>query len=332
MRFLPNGTYSLVDPQYDSNGNQTGTTTRIIPKFKRVVALSSDAQIIYDQQQLTTREMNSWAYSQAQKLNVKMASPFSLATATVRGSVPSAPTIITSTPSQGTRISNIGLSDYEAEKNRVMEAIDARLQFQINRDRSARIVKLETMGIFAGSVAYENELRTFDLQSNDARTQAYLAASQEHQRLVDIEAKKAVFANEAQDADLKQQLLLIEFANRENVKKFQVLMQLGEFVETIRAKSIQEIVLDRAQTTNELAAILRGTRVEVPQFQQFQVRPISETPVGQYVMATEAIKNQQWNQQVQTQMQMAQMNNQFMGSLISAGGGILSAGLLSGKI
>lgn len=323
IRYAQYGTYELADPQYDSNGNKTGETVRLIPKFKRTITLSPDNQILYNQQQQTSQEMNAWALTQMQRLNSIMVNPFDLSGATPRASTPAPATIDTTSPSRGTLVRQIGSYDYAAERLVAENAILDRINYNIARDRAARVVKLECMGIFPGSKAYEREMLAFDRQSNDARIQAYLAAAQEHTRLFEIEAKKAEFNNQAQAQDLQQQMLIIEFANKNNLMKFQMLLQLASFVDTQRAASIQEQLLVRTVPIQELAGLLHGTKVEQPQFQNYRAGAVSDTPVGQFVYQSAAMDMQKWQTRVQMQQQM-------MGGMLSLGGSLLSMGMMGG--
>lgn len=322
VRFAKIVDVAVEDPQYNSGGTQVGTTTRLIPRFKRTVTLSAQSQILYDQQQSTTEELNSLALNLAQQINAKTATAFNLDGLPDRATSPAAPEINSTAPTRGSLVQTIGSSDYAAEKQRVADAINERIQYQITQDRLHRITELEQRGIFAGSVAYEREMFTFDKSSTDARIQAYVAAASEHQRLLEMEATKARFANDVQATDLSQKILLLEWPSSQNLKRFMALMQLAEFMNTLRHQTIQERVLARGQTMNEIATLLHGTRVEIPNFANFRAQPMSETPVGQYVYQTAAIKNQQWQAQAQMQMQQWQARQQFMGQMIGVAGGI----------
>lgn len=330
VRFAKVEEISLSDPQYDSNGNQTGTTTRLIPRFKRTVSLNAKSQILYDQQQSTSEELNTLALNLARQINNKTATAFNLDGLPDRGTPPAAPVINSDAPARGALIHSIGSSDYAAEKQRVADAINDRIQFQISADRLHRITELEQRGIFAGSVAYDREMRTFDLQSTDARLQAYIAASTEHQRLLEIERTKADFANSVQATDLNQRILLLEWPSGQNLKRFMALMQLAEFMNTMRHQSVQERVLSRGQTMNEIGTLIHGTRVEIPNFANFRAQPIESTPVGQFVYQSAALDHQKWQTQVQIQQQQHAARQQFIGSLIGAGGALLGAGISGG--
>jgi hypothetical protein len=330
VRFTKITDVAVEDPQYGSTGNQVGTTTRLIPRFKRTVTLSAKSQILYDQQQETSEELNALALNLAKQINTKTSTSFNLDGLPDRASTPSAPEINSVAPVRGSLITTIGSNDYEAEKQRVSDAINDRLQYQITLDRLHRITELEQRGLYAGSTAYEREMRTFDLQSNDARVQAYLAASTEHQRLIELEATKARFANEVQDTDLKQRLLLLEWPSAQNTKRFIALMQLAEFMGTLRHQAIQERVLSRGQTMNEISTLLHGTRVEIPTFSNFKSQPISDTPVGQYVYQSEAIKNQQWQFQANMQQQQHQQRQAQIGQIVGAVGGIAAGAAFGG--
>lgn len=331
VRFTKFAEYIFQDPQYDTNGNQTGSTTRVIPRFKRTVTLSAQSQILYDQQQQTTEELNALAFNLAQQINTGTATRFDLNGLPSRGVAVAAPNLVTTTPTPGALVRGYGAIDGgEAEKARVRDAIDDRLQWQIERDRQARIHQLDCMGISPGSEAWERDLMAFDRQSTDARIQAYIAASGEHERLENLERNRAEFANNVQQMEFQQQVLVIELGNREKLRLFQALQSLAEFADTQRAKAIQERVLERSTTMNEISALIHGNRVEMPQFQQFKAQPMEAAPVGQYIYQTAAIQQDQWKTMVQVQMQKHAQKQAFMGQMIGLGGGLLGRMMTGG--
>lgn len=318
--YQDNGTYDVEEPVINDTGDVTGTTTRTIPRFKRVVALSATNQLVWDKQKATQLQMQTWAYAQAQNLTTTMSTTLDLTGARARGQAPAAPAIITSGPSRGILIRTIGNTDAEAERVAIEAALFDRINTQIGIDRSALVLKLQNQGLFPGSVGYERALREFSLQTNDARLRTYLVASEEQQRRLSIEKEKADFANSVQGIDLQQQVMLIELSNKNAVQQFQALVELANFVEDLRKTSVQELIIQRTQPMNEVAAVMHGQRLDIPQFRQYQGSQVQAAPVGQYVYQSAAIQQQQWQQKVQQQQQM-------FGAILSATGAIGGAAL-----
>lgn len=334
----PNGTVKYTVKEYldvqiterDTDGNVTGFTTQQIPHYLRTVELSAANQILYDQQQKTSQEMNAAAYEQAKKINGIMSTPFSLDAAPNAGVPPIAPSLTITAPARGALITEIGLADTVAERDRARDLIEDRLQWQIDRDRAAQQLGLQHKGIFTGSLAYEREMLVFDRKVTDMRIQAELQADQKMQNLLAIEKTKADFFNAVQQEDFRQRLLIIDVTNSQSVKKFQVLLEIANFASTLRQHWIQEQITVRSQPMNEISSIMHGTAVQTPQFQPFRPGHISDTPIGQLVYQSAALDLQKWSKQTDISFQKAQMQNQFVGGLMSLGGSLLTAPMTGG--
>jgi len=314
-RFIQNGSVTIADPTYDSNGNVTGTVSRVIPRFKQTITLNTKNQQIKNAADNVKLAMNNLAAQQTTSIDTRLSQAFSITDAPARGTAPAEPSISTAAPSRGA-ITFGTTAPTETARLEAETAIKDRLEWQIDQDRTYLVNKLECKGIFAGSQAYDRELLVFDRQSNDARIQAYLAASKELETRTNIEVNRGRFANEAQNQDFQQRIILIELPNGNMLKKFNALVQLAAFLDTQRQQAIQEKVLLRAQPVNELSSLLSGGRIEMPQFSGFRGGHIADSQLGQFVYQSAAMDQQKWNIQVQQQQQM-------MGGLMSLGGAIL---------
>jgi hypothetical protein len=317
------GTAEVNTYQYDDAGALIGTTPREIPRFRKTVSLSTEGQTQFAQQQQIAIAMNQAALAQAQALGERWQEAFSLDELPEHGTAPTLPTLSDTAPTPGAIVASIGDADLVAHLEEIRDAIDARLQYQIEIDRDARIVKLANMGIFPGAEAYTREMLAFDRQSNDARTQAYLAAQQEQNRIITLEEKIGNFANAAQEQAFRQGIVVVEFVNNVRTKVFQIQRELGVFVETLRERALQEFLAERNQVINEISALMSGGQVQVPQFQPFRAGHISDTPVGEYVYRSAAMDMQKWQARVEQQQQMT-------AGLISLGGSLLMAPMTGG--
>ncbi len=320
VRYEQIGTEEIDTFQYDADGNLTGTTPREIPRFKKTVALTTEGQVQFDQQQQIAIAMNEAALSQAQLLGERWAEPFSLDDLPAHGTAPTMPTIESAFASAGTVIDEIGATDLSAHYATVRDAIDSRIQYQLELDRDARITRLANMGIMPGSEAYTREMFSFDKQSTDARIQAYLAAANEQTRMVRLEETIANFANQAQDQKFRQAMVTVEFANNAVTKKFQIQRELGMFIETLRERALQEFLAERNQVINEISTLMNGGQIQVPQFQPFRAGNISDTPVGEYVYRSAAMDMEKWKQRTEYQQQL-------MAGMMKLGGSLLMGGM-----
>ncbi|WP_367944903.1 tail fiber domain-containing protein [Aquamicrobium sp.] len=88
--------------------------------------------------------------------------------------------------------------DFSEDRQRVEDALMARMQPQLDRQRRGIETTLANQGIRLGSDAYSSGQADFGRQVNDAVLGNILAAGQEQSRLVGMERDRAVFENAAQ--------------------------------------------------------------------------------------------------------------------------------------
>lgn len=139
-----------VGPLGNVTYTQTGTQNvggQDIPQFTRTTTLSPEQQKLYDQQTALGAQMNDIAGRQLTNLDTSLSSPFSL------DGLPAAPT---------------------ADRQQYVDALNSRLEPQLERDRAALETKLANQGVMPGSEAYREAIALSDRGRNDARTQAIL--------------------------------------------------------------------------------------------------------------------------------------------------------------
>ena len=133
-----------------------------------------------------------------------------------------------------------GVGDYSAMfsrygdpnigRDQVESALMSRMQPQIDRDRAALETRLANQGIGYGSEAYSGAMSDFNRGVNDVRLGALTQAGQDQSRLAGLAQQDAGFQNAYRQQSLQEQLAL------------------------------------RNQPLNELAALLSGSQVQMPQF------------------------------------------------------------------
>ena len=136
--------------------------------------------------------------SQMTHVQTKLGTPVTFSGLDPYAISPTAPTLNGAVPTPGAVVSDIDPGDLTADLEATRDAIDARVQFQIENDRANRIIALANQGIVAGMEAYDFDLFAFDKQSTDARLQTWLAAQKEQTRAIEAKATIASFANTAQ--------------------------------------------------------------------------------------------------------------------------------------
>lgn len=139
----PYGTVNYAITGYqDVNGQK-------IPTYTKTTTLDPAQQQLLDQQNALGAQMNGIAGRQLTNLDETLSKPVDFSGA------PAAPT---------------------ADRGRYEEAMMARLNPQLERDRAALESKLANQGIMPGSEAYREAIALSDRGINDARTQTVLSA------------------------------------------------------------------------------------------------------------------------------------------------------------
>jgi len=316
--------------QYDTSGNLTGTTARSIRRWKKVTTLKPATQTIFDQQQTLSQNFNAWAINQITQLQSIMANPLDDSNLTARLASPSQVTLTTTSPTPGPLVETIGSTDLTTHLRTTREAINFRVDYQIDRDREKMIDELDKQGIYPGSRAYDRALATYDFASTDAWHQSYLAAQQEQTRIVQLEGVIANFANQVQQHKFDQAVSVIEVENSNLIRQFQIHIDLCNYINTLRQQQLQEESTVRSQTVNEVSSLSNGGRVQVPNFHPYRGGQVATTPVGDYVYRSAAARLQNYQMQVSQQQQMMGGILGFAGNMLG-GAMALGGGLFGGK-
>lgn len=138
---LGNVTYTVDG--YDTVGGQQ------VPRYTRTTTLSPEQQRLYDQQTALGGQMNDIAGRQLTNLDSSLSQPLNM------DGLPDAPL---------------------ADRGRYEEAMYARLEPQLQRDRAALETRLANQGIMPGSEAYREAIALNDRARTDARSQTVLNA------------------------------------------------------------------------------------------------------------------------------------------------------------
>jgi hypothetical protein len=120
-----------------------------VPTFTKTTTLDPAQQQLLDQQNQLGSQMNGIAGRQLTNLDATLSKPLNM------DGLPDAPT---------------------ADRGRYEEALNARLEPQLQRDRSAMESQLANQGIMPGSEAYREAIALSDRSRNDARSQTVLNA------------------------------------------------------------------------------------------------------------------------------------------------------------
>jgi hypothetical protein len=237
-------TYSQTGSRVIPGDGTKNSKDQTVPTFMRTVSLSPEEQAKFDLQQKTQLGLNQIGLDQTNRIGGLLSSPVD------RGDI---------TPDW---VTSLGDTNYEGARKSVEDAMYARINPQLDRDRNALESKLVNQGFSRGSEAFNTEMDAANRQATDARNQVVLSSGQEQSRLAGLARDAGAFQNNARQAGLQESLAL------------------------------------RNQPINEITSLLSGGQVNVPQFQNFQYAPMPSTPVGQYAYQSAGLANQNYAQQM----------------------------------
>ena len=204
LRFDPTGNYGWRDPS-------TGHTYNI-PTFTSTQTLSPQGQALQAQNDATKLNLATMGNQQSQRVGNLLGTPFN---PTAGGPAGGAAWKLTQAGSPQTSYGlggeiqrgfgdagditrSYGAGDFSQDRQNVENALMARMNPQLARERGSIEQRLADQGIRYGSQAYASAMDDYNRQANDARFAAVGQAGQEQQRMMDMAAQRAGFQNAAQ--------------------------------------------------------------------------------------------------------------------------------------
>ena len=227
-----------------------------------------------------------------------------------------------------------GAGDFSADRQNVEDALMARINPQLARERGNIEQRLADQGIRYGSQAYGSAMDDYNRQANDARFAAVGQAGQEQQRMMDMAAQRAGFQNAAQQQQYEQNLGRGSFSNQAQAQQNQQNAALAGFgnaglaqqlqqqqsifnaQNAARGQYMQEAYQQRNQPINEITSLMSGSQVAPPNFVNTPGSQIPTTDIGGLI-------NQNFNQQQQNYQNASQSWNQLMGGILGVGAGAM---------
>ena len=274
LTYQQSGDYNWTDPY-------TGTAYNV-PKFTATQTFSPQEQAKYDQTSAAEGNLAGLAAQQSAFLKDYMAQPMSISD-------------LGAAPQLGQLKTGYDIPDTQ----QVQDALMARMQPSLDRDRSSLDTKLSNMGLKAGSDAWLEAMRSADQQTNDARLATIINAGQEQSRLAGLNQSQASFGNSA-------------------------LMDQYNAAMSGRTQQLQERQTLRNQPINEITALVSGSQVSQPNYVNAQVSKIPTTDNAGIISNYDNQKMQAWQQNnAQTQS--------MYGGLMGLAGNALGAWRLSAE-
>lgn len=299
----PDGSLSF---SYDYAGGNRLPDGTIIPRTTATTTLSPAQQRLYDQNNQISTALNDLAQRGIGYVDTASATPTNINGAPQLSGAPGA----TQFQSQYD-LSGLGAmpssSDFGAQRDQVTEALMARIQPYIDRDRAALDNKLANQGLNIGSQARNWDEDTFNRGVNDQRLAAVLAGSQEQQRLFEdaMGIRQQGFGEAAQQGD---------FANKAAEATFGQGLASSQMNNQARQQALQEADYFKNQPLNMLNALRTGNQVSMPQFGDVATgAQIAPAPIY-------AATNDQYNAQLDAYNAKMQSFGSLLGGLGKLGG------------
>lgn len=188
------------------------------------------------------------------------------------------------------------------------QAIMSRLQPQVEQNRSAMAQALANQGITEGSEAYSRAQTQRSQGENDLYTQAALQGLG-----LDMSANQQGYNQQMGQAGLYNQAMAQQFNQGQSA---------AQFGNSAALQRYQQQLAQYNQPLNQIAALMSGSQIQNPQFQQYTGANIQAAPVFQGAQA-------QGNYDMGIYGQKMAGYNSTLGGIADLGGAAATAGLFS---
>ena len=375
----PQGSLNYSISGYSPFTDPTTGTSYNIPQYTATQTLSPAQQAIFDQQQQTQYNIAGIGNEASTRLGGQLSNPLTQQSLTDAGlAAMGDPSSLGNAPQAqgefGTGLAgpaydlggdpgNIqqqfgtapnveqSFGNYAGERQTFEDALMGRLNPQLAIERNKYEQQLADQGIRYGSPAYENAMRNYSTQANDARLAAIAQSGQEQQRQAAIAQAQGEFTNKAQQQIFEQARLRGEFGNEAQQQAYSQLMARSQLFNTAqqqqfgqeaqkaqfansalaqnfaqaqsafnaqnaaRSQGLNEMFALRNQPINEITALLSGSQVSQPNFINANMPTIPTTDVA-------GIMNKNFDQQLAVSAQQNATMNNIIGGLFGLGGSV----------
>jgi hypothetical protein len=137
---------------------------------------------------------------------------------------------------------SIGPQDWSEDRLRVEDAINSRLNPQLDRDRASLENTLVNQGLVRGSQAFNDAMDESNRQANDARMQTILAGGQEQSRLAGLDFNQFQLENSAQQQAYDQAMNRVGFQNQALAQNNDINLKAGEFRNNAATQNLQNYI------------------------------------------------------------------------------------------
>jgi hypothetical protein len=363
LKYEQTGDYKYKDPY-------TGEKYKI-PTFSATQKLTPKQQAINQTNLATQKNLATLAKDQSSRLSDLLSSPFSLDSAPDAASIDNlqnpaydqfgdAPNLATSfddagqikdtIDNAGAITKSYGANDFSADRTKVEQALMARMQPYLDKQKESLESRLANQGVRLGSNAYGSAQDDFGRQINDATLANIIAAGDEQSRMVAMDRDRATFQNSAQQQQYSQNANDANFGNTAQQQRYGQLLGRATFgnsaaqqnfgntnevttrnnaIDTqqfndqitkmnmqnrLRQQAIDESFAERNQPINEISALLGGTQVKDPTWANADTAQIPTTDYAGII-----------NQDFQNRMALYQQQQASLGGLLGGIGSMFGS-------
>jgi hypothetical protein len=189
------------------------------------------------------------------------------------------------------------------------------MQPSLTQDKLALNAQLANQGIKQGTEAYDNAIKNYGSQVNDAKYGAILNAGQQQQMYANMDLNKANFQNSAQNQQYNQNLGKANFGNDAKQQMFmnniagtgfnnQGKQQTFDNQNTAHNQWLNEQYGSKNQSLNQIATLLGLGQVQNPQFGPGPNNQVANTDTAGITMNGYQQKLAGWQGQQQYQQGM----------------------------
>ena len=317
LRYDVTGNYGWTDPS-------TGSTYNI-PTFTATQMLSPQQKAIQDQSTAAKFNLAGMANAQSGRLSQHLASDINLSNAPAGGNADIMASVLdpSLSYSPGWDITkSYGAGDFSKDRTNVENALMARMNPQLARERGNIEQRLADQGIRYGSAAYTSAMDDYNRQANDARFAAVSQAGDEQARMMQMANQRAQFENAAQQQGYQQNALLAEFRNAGLAQQLAQRQSVFGARNAQRQQYLNEQYAYRNQPINEISALLSGSQISNPNFVNTPNTQIPTTDIAGLI-------NNRFNQDMSVYQQQSQSYNSLVGGILGLGAGALRGGYIS---
>jgi hypothetical protein len=204
------------------------------------------------------------------------------------------------------------------------QAIMSRLGPQLEAQRASTFQNLRNQGVTEGSEAWNNAIRAQQQGETDLLTQA-----QKEGLSLDMAANQQGYGQQLSSAGLYNQAVAQNYGqglqssgmyNQAQNQKFNQALQGAQFGNTAIGQQYQRNLNEYNQPLNNLTALMSGSQIQNPQFQQYTGQNIAPAPIANATTLAGNFAQNQYGQNVAA-------NNATTQGLFSIAGASLGAGM-----